>query len=433
MIVSVLLTLFPASTIDSLIFEYFESEGATVAMAIFDLKGDSLIYAHNYNRRLPPASTLKVITTFVAQKFFAPTTRFHTYFFREGGNIIVFGGGDPLLDNYDLRVIADSLHAKGIRAIDTLFYDDGFYTRDRYPYGWLWDDIEMTYAPPISPLVLNQGIIALHYRDTVRGNFHFMHIKTIDTTETRYEILGDTILVYGDFDRRRWFAFPQRNPELLFLMSLRNALQRDSIPVGEVGGYRKLPESAYLIYSHPSPPIDTILRIMNEKSSNFIAEVIIRNIGAYAYGEGSWLNGLRMVKHILTLEGVDTNFLIVDGSGLSRYNMVSPSVFIDMYRAAYRNPKFFERFTGVLARPGRGTLKRRFLQYKDILRAKTGSLRGVTSLTGVLDNRYAFVFIAYGFNGKLSRHRKLQDSIMSTAFESLLENSPSSSKIKQMP
>ena len=140
-----------------------------------------------------------------------------------------------------------------------------------------------------------------------------------------------------------------------------------------------------------------------------------------------------MVKHILTLEGVDTNFLIVDGSGLSRYNMISPSVFIDVYRAAYRNPKFFERFTGVLARPGRGTLKRRFLQYRDYLRAKTGSLRGVTSLTGVLDDRYAFVFIAYGFSGKLSRHRKLQDSIMNVAFQSLLEKSKKSSKINSIP
>ncbi len=433
MIVGVLLNLFPASTIDSLIFEYFESEGATVAMAIFDLEGDSLIYAHNYNRRLPPASTLKVITTFVAQKFFAPSTRFYTYLFKTGKNLIVFGGGDPLLDNYDLREMADALSSRKIRRIDTLFYDDGFYTRDRYPYGWLWDDIEMTYAPPISPLVLNQGIIALHYRDTVKGNFHFMHIKTIDTTETRYEILGDTILVYGDFDRRRWFAFPQRNPEELFLLSFRNALQRDSIKVGAVGGYRKLPESAYLVYSHPSPPIDTILRIMNEKSSNFIAEVILRNIGAYAYGEGSWLNGLRMVKHILTLEGVDTNFLIVDGSGLSRYNMVSPSVFIDVYRAAYRNEKFFDRFLEALARPGRGTLKRRFLGYRGKLRAKTGSLRGVTSLTGVLDGRYAFVFIGYGFSGKLSRYRKLQDKIMRTAFDSLLEISQNGSKIKQVP
>ncbi len=433
MIVSVLLNIFPSSTIDSLIFEYFESQGATVAMAVFDLKGDSVIYAHNYNRRLPPASTLKVITTFVAQKFFAPSTRFYTYLFRSGRNLIVFGGGDPLLDNYDLKEMADTLRRRNIVRIDTLFYDDGFYTRDRYPYGWLWDDIEMTYAPPISPLVLNQGIIALHYRDTVKGNFHFMHIKTIDTTETRYEILGDTILVYGDFDRRRWFAFPQKNPEELLLLSLRNALQRDSIVVKEVGGYRKLPENAYLIYSHPSPPVDTILRIMNEKSSNFIAEVIIRNIGAYAYGEGSWLNGLRMVKHILTLEGVDTNFLIVDGSGLSRYNMVSPSVFIDIYRAAYRNPKFFERFTGALASPGKGTLKRRFLQYKGKLKAKTGSLRGVTSLTGILDDRYTFVFIAYGFSGKLSRHRKLQDTIMDTVFRSLLEKSPHSSKINQMP
>ncbi len=433
MILGVLLNLFPSNTIDSLIFEHFESEGATVAMAIFDLKGDSLIYSHNYNRRLPPASTLKVITTFVAQKFFAPSTRFYTYLFKTGGNMIVFGGGDPMLDNYDLEEMADALSSRGVRRIDTLFYDDGFYTKDRYPYGWLWDDIEMTYAPPISPLVLNQGIIALHYKDTVKGNFHYMHIRTIDTTETRYEILGDTILVYGDFDRRRWFAFPQRNPEELFLLSFRNALQRDSIKVGAVGGYRKLPESAYLIYSHPSPPIDTILRVMNEKSSNFMAEVILRNIGAYAYGEGSWLNGLRMVKHILTLEGVDTNFLIVDGSGLSRYNMVSPSVFIDVYRAAYRDPGFFRRFTGVLAKPGKGTLKKRFREYRDILRAKTGSLRGVTSLTGVLDDRYAFVFIAYGFNGKLSKYRKVQDSLMMTAFDALLEKSLRGSKIKQVP
>ena len=418
----VLLISFPSKEIDSLIFEYFEGAGATVALEIYDLKGDSIIYAHNANRRLPPASTLKLITTFAALKYFPRDTRFHTYFFKEGDNLIVFGGGDPTLDNYDLKEISKILKGKGIRYIDTLFYDDGFYTRDRYPYGWLWDDIEMTYAPPISPLVLNEGIIALHYKDTVKGNFHYMFIKTIDTTDTRYEILGDTILVYGDFQRRRWFAFPQRNPEELFLWSLKNALYRDSIKVRFVGGYKKLPEDAYLIYSHPSPPVDSILRYMNKVSSNFTAEVILRNMGTHAYGKGSWVNGLKVIKQILSMEGVDTNFLIVDGSGLSRYNMVSPHVFIQVFRAAYRDPEFFERFLSTLPSPGEGTLKRRFPTYREHLRAKTGTLRGVVSLAGILDGRYAFSIIAYGFQGKISRARKNIDEILNIAFESLMEN-----------
>lgn len=420
----ILLISFPSKEIDSLIFEKFESEGATVALEIYDLKGDSIIYAHNANRRLPPASTMKVITTFVVQKYFSPETRFYTYFFRHSGDMIVFGGGDPSLDNYDLEEIAHNLYRKGIRRIDTLFYDDGFYSQDRYPYGWLWDDIEMTYAPPISPLVLNEGIIALHYRDTVKGNFHYMFIRTIDTTDTRYEVLGDTILVYGDFDRRKWFAFPQKNPEELFLWSLKNALYRDSIEVNAVGGYRKLPQDAYLVYSHPSPPVDSILRYMNRVSSNFTAEVLIRNLGAYAYGKGSWVNGLKAMKQILSMEGVDTNFLIVDGSGLSRYNMVSPSVFIQVFRAAYREPEFFNRFLSTLPSPGEGTLKKRFLKYRDHMRAKTGTLRGVASLAGVLDGRYAFSAIVYGFPGRHSTARKTLDSILDRAFSSLVEISP---------
>ncbi len=425
-----------AFSLDSLelFISKLEETGATISFTLYDLQRKKYIFAYNSKKYLPPASTMKVITTFAIQKAFRSNFTLQTYIFKHGSNLFVYAGADPTLTDDDLLSIASALKNMGITKVETLFYSDDIFTKDRYPPGWTWKDLERIYAPAISPLVLDEGIIYIYYKDSLKHNLSFLYSKAMydSLTHRKVHVESDTLVViYGDYYRvkGRWsLALPQKHPEEIFIWSFRNALHRNGIEVSHVGGYRALPEGVNLIYKYPSPPIDAILRKMNEESSNFIAEMLLRFLGAYMYGIGSWENGIKAVKKILADNGIDTNFVMMDGSGLSRYNLVSGEQFIQLYASAYRDPFFFNRFVQVLARPGKGTLKHRFKEFEGKLFAKTGTLKKVSTLSGIFLNRFAFHFTALGFSESMKSFRKKQDTFLSYVF-SKLENSLVSVKI----
>lgn len=397
--------------LDSLINE-LENEGTTISFIFYDLKNDSTIAQYYPNRRLPPASIQKVITTFTALKVFKKNFSFKTYFFRFKDELYVFPNGDPLLKDSDLDVISKKIYELGYRKFSKLYYDDSYFTKSKYPKGWFWDELDESYAPPIRPLVLNEGIFTLTYKFAPKHNFNNLYVKLIKSNVLKYEIISDTILVYGDFNRSSSLTFPQKEPEQFFLWSLKNALYKNNVVVDSVAGFKELPDDAILIYTYESKPLDSILKYMNLESSNLIAEMILRSIGAWIYSRGDWENSIRSLKRILYLEGVDTNFIMYDGSGLSRYNLISPKTFIQIYKSAYKDESFFKDFLNVLVEPGEGTLKGRLKQLKGRLKAKTGTLRNTVSLTGVIDERIAFCIIIYGFNNNPQKYRNIIDNLV---------------------
>ncbi len=397
--------------LDSIINE-LENEGTTISFIFYDLKNDSVIAQYYPNRRLPPASIQKVITTFAALKVFKKSFTFKTYFFKFKDELYVFPNGDPLLKDSDLNVISKKIYELGYRKFSKLYYDDSYFTKSKYPKGWFWDELDEPYAPPIRPLILNEGIFTLTYKFAPKHNFNNLYVKLIKSNTLKYEIISDTIFVYGDFNRSLSLTFPQKEPEQFFLWSLKNALYKNNVIVDSVLGFKELPDDANLIYTYESKPLDSILKYMNLESSNLIAEMILRSIGAWIYSKGDWDNSIKALKNILYLEGIDTSFIIYDGSGLSRYNLISPTTFIQIYKSAYKDKEFFKDFLNVLVEPGEGTLKGRLKQLKGRLKAKTGTLRNTVSLTGVIDERIAFCIIIYGFNNNPQKYRNIIDNFV---------------------
>lgn len=401
-----------AFNLDSLV-KSIENEGTTIAIIFYDLEKDSLIYEYNSKRRLPPASIQKIITTFTAIKVFKSDFKFKTYFFKHNDDLYIFPNADPFLEENKLLKIAKDISSLGYKKFSNLYYDDGYFTKSRYPSGWFWDDIEQAYAPAISPLILNEGLFSIEHKTTPRHNFgNLLYVKLISSNKNDYEIESDTVIVYGDFSKYKNLVFPQKEPEQFFLWSFKNALYKNNIKLENVKGYKKLPDDAELIYTHESSPIDSILKYMNSVSSNLISEIILRSIGVWLYSVGDWKNGVRGVKNILFLEGIDTNFVMIDGSGLSRYNLISAKTFIEIFKSAYKDRQVYERLLSLLVEPGEGTLKNRLLQLKGRLKAKTGTLRNTVSLVGILDEKIAFCIIVYGFNNSAEKYKKIIDKIV---------------------
>jgi PBP4 family serine-type D-alanyl-D-alanine carboxypeptidase len=141
---------------------------------------------------------------------------------------------------------------------------------------------------------------------------------------------------------------------------------------------------------HDSPPILEILRVVNKESNNFLAESVLRTVGRVAGGDGSFEGGSRAVEDFLISEvGVQPEEVRVrDGSGLSPENQVSPRAFIKTLEYLAGSPHW-EEFLGTLPEAGvRRELGRMYRSpAAQNLRAKTGTMDGVSALSGVVRTR----------------------------------------------
>jgi D-alanyl-D-alanine carboxypeptidase/D-alanyl-D-alanine-endopeptidase (penicillin-binding protein 4) len=142
-----------------------------------------------------------------------------------------------------------------------------------------------------------------------------------------------------------------------------------------------------LLAEHKSLPLVRGLEIINKRSQNLHAEMLLRTLGAELYGVGNNTAGLEAVKAFLVEAGIDNeNIILSDGSGLSRENFLTPRFQTTLLEFLLRRP-YFNLFFNTLAISGTdGTLRNRLssASVKGSIHAKTGSLNGVTTLSGYI-------------------------------------------------
>jgi D-alanyl-D-alanine carboxypeptidase/D-alanyl-D-alanine-endopeptidase (penicillin-binding protein 4) len=166
--------------------------------------------------------------------------------------------------------------------------------------------------------------------------------------------------------------------------------------------------------------LDSVVTFMNKESDNLSAENVLRTISAHTWGPpGTAEGGLAVVKTFLTSCGIDTTQLVVaDGSGVSHYNLVSPKVLVTLLASMYKRPDIFPAWYYSLPIAGEdGTLATRMrgTPAASNLRAKTGTLSNVTTLSGFVrtadGNMLAFSILVEGFPGDNRSYRRVQDRI----------------------
>jgi D-alanyl-D-alanine carboxypeptidase/D-alanyl-D-alanine-endopeptidase (penicillin-binding protein 4) len=142
------------------------------------------------------------------------------------------------------------------------------------------------------------------------------------------------------------------------------------------------------LYTHTSPPLIQILELLGKFSNNFVAEQVLKALGAQRWGApGSFESGAKALSEYLVGLGVTRNaFRVDDGSGLSYENTVSASILVEVLKELYQIPELRTPFLCTLSVSGvDGTLARRFRydEYVGKVLGKTGSLAGISSLTGI--------------------------------------------------
>lgn len=422
------------------------------SVKIVSLDRDEVLYERDSRLLMRPASNMKLLTSAAALHILGTDYSFQTGVLADSidekgtvhGNLYLKGYGNPDLTTADLDTLVSRLRGAGIRKVtgnivgDASFYDDRYWGE-----GWMWDDEPYSYEAGISALSLNKNCVRV---SVVPGASHGDSVSVSVEPTTRYVSLLNTARTVTDsvaepLEISRLYvnrlniitvtgetlAGPDTveqlvtvwRPELYAATVFKERLEADSIAVsGQAAPGAALPWSREL--ARIRWPIDTMLINLNKVSDNLSAENTLKAISAKRGGiPGSARHGLSQLHLVLDSMGIDTTlYYVVDGSGVSHYNLVTAEMLIRLLAGMARNSELFPLFYESLPIAGvDGTLKGRMngTTAQGNLRAKTGSISGVSSLSGyvtTLDReRFAFSILMQNFILPSRWYRNAQDAI----------------------
>ena len=338
-----------------------------LGLMVYDLAADSVIYSYGGQQTLRPASTMKLLTSVTALDLLGSRYDYRTSLYYQGrmadgvleGDVWLVGGMDPLFDDTDLRIMAETLHRVGIDSISgRIMTDTSFKEEMLLGEGWCWDDDN----PQLSPLLIS-----------------------------------------------RKDAFAERFKE---------ELEKSGVIVNAPFSSGRLPKDALLVCSR-SHPLSEVLVPMMKESDNLYAESMFFQIAAASdQRPAKAVHARQAVKSLLSKAGVrGIPYRIADGSGLSLYNYVTPELMVRLLRYAYLKRDVMAALYPALPVAGvDGTLKKRMKggAAEGNVHAKTGTLTGISSLAGYCraanQHLLAFCIINQGIM-KNAEGRNFQDKV----------------------
>lgn len=434
---------------------------ADAGLSVVDVRSGQVVYEKNGDELLAPASTMKVLTSAAALRNLGPAYRFTTDLFYTGeitpngtlkGNLYVKGHGDPTMTTERLWKIVDDLALTGVERIEgQVFFDDSFHERGTAIVGWdKEEDIEKgtAYFATLSALSVNANTVALVVRPgaevganarvtletPVERYVQFDNQVTTGAARTRRdievarEVLPDgtkfalTGTIPVDQEDRTWLRRTVADPTAYFMAVVEELLDERDIRVTGRLQRGATPPDAELLFTVDSPPLSQIVADMNKSSLNFVAEQVLRTLGAEVTGTGSTKAGLDVVAQYLASLGVKPpDAVLVNGSGLSRDARVKASVLTSVLVDMVRDPQVGAEFAASLAISGTdGTLWSRLREEPGRLRGKTGTLDGVHCLAGYIDaasgRRFAFAFLVNNYGTRLQAVRDVHDAFARQMF-----------------
>lgn len=361
-------------------------------------KGERPLYSRESERYFTPASVTKLLTTAAALQKLGSSFRIRTsvYSLANGEVLRVVGRGDPTLTDAQLTAIAKQLRSKGITRVKKLIAEDSYFRGSQVNPNWEWEDIQAGYGTAVNSLILNQNSIDLILSPQAVGQP--LGVTWVNPREAaNWQIENNSQTVSADAEEfvkvGRDFAKPiirisgqlrvnsesepvyvaVITPAERFLQGLREALAAEGITVEEasVSMSGTNLQGEIELAAVESPPLLDLVKQTNQESNNLFAEVLLRLLAADKVEADSAAAGLKVLNSILTQLGVTPDsYILADGSGLSRHNLISPEALVQTLRGMASTP---------VGEIYRASLPRRFA---GIVQAKSGSMTGVSTLSG---------------------------------------------------
>lgn len=399
------------------------------------------LYSHDAQKYFIPASNVKLLTTAAILQLGSQfRIRTSVYATRDGG-LRVVGRGDPSLTDAGLIQLTQQLHQRGIRQVSKVIADNNYFQGASVNPSWEWSDIQADYGAPVNGLILNQNAVKLtlfpqqknqpllvNWSDPIeakqwqilnesittetaesRGVFTDgetpsdpQRVKTVESTavDVTRESKTPTLKITGQLNinsEPESVSLAVVDPVEHFLRHFRHALATEGIiEANSIARTNVINKDISLVLNElavvESPPLSELLKETNQNSNNLYAEALLQVLGA-RLGKLTTPNttlemGLGVVKATLTQMGVDpSGYVLVDGSGLSRHNLVTPEAIAQTLRAMIKSPEYSFYQASLPVAGISGTLQNRFQNTpaQGIVQAKTGTVSGVVALSGYID------------------------------------------------
>jgi len=398
---------------------------ARVGMAVVSLDSGELLYGRDPDALLNPASNAKLLTTAAALLRLGPEYRFSTELWTPTApdaagavrQLWIRGRGDPTWTTERLWALAGDIHHRGVRTVSgDLLVDESFFDEEREAPGYEQEQGDRAYLAPSGAVSLNFNAVAIHLAPgarpgdriraelepesdylelsnrgvTVRASGRGRVVPHSQAAGGRQRITVEGRLPAGGRELAVWRKVD--DPAAYFGYTLKRLLALRGVKV--LGKVRRglVPPTARLLHLAESEPLSEVVRRLNKVSQNFMAEQLLKTLGAEAGGApGSWPKGVAAGEEALAELGLPRgSYVWKNGSGLNDANRVSARQLTTLLAALWRRFPLAADFAGSLPVAGRdGTVRYRMegTAAEGRLRAKTGTLsaEGVSSLSGYVE------------------------------------------------
>jgi D-alanyl-D-alanine carboxypeptidase/D-alanyl-D-alanine-endopeptidase (penicillin-binding protein 4) len=418
--------------------KYFDT--CLVAIQVEDLTTNKTLYKKNEKLLLRPASNMKVITSSSGLLFLGPDYKFETELYYDGyvssdtlyGNLFVVGDCDPDFVTQDLYTFVDAIRSLNVSVINGNIYGDVSFKDSLYwGKGWMWDDDPSSDAPYLSALNINDNCVEVTYdgeNDEVKLNPETNYVSVIQiyndkklTIDRNWLERKNEIIINGNAEGKTYSAKVNvLNPAKYFLTVFSEVLDSNNIKLTGNIEIQKLLSDADFLTSVSRKYSDVIINL-NKTSDNLSAEMTLYALADKYSGKPATADsGVQFLNQLVDSVGLEPkDYRFVDGSGVSHYNLVSAELLVSILKYFYKEkPGLFEILYNSFPIAGiDGTLENRTRKTKaeNNVHAKTGTLSGVSTLSGYLTNKkkhtIAFSILMQNFVGSASKAKKLQDEI----------------------
>lgn len=410
-------------------------------VVVADENGD-VLWSVNGAEPMTPASTVKVLTTGFARSVVGGSARLPTRVVGSGGVDPADGtwkgtwalelNGDPTLGRPDadgptLNALAEQLSLIGVhRLVGPFAITTAAGTAQAsYPKAWAARHRGRYFAPPVGPVTINENLVAFTVAAGERSgrpavltsdlpsgtaSLVTVHAKTVAGRTNRLTIRssGDGWVVNGTIGVNaapRRYTFVAHNPVAVVEAAWGAALDRAGISWDRTASISAFPRSTPRVMAEVvSPSFDVVASEVNRRSVNIGAELLLR------WGGGVSEAPSLLEQHVRDVTGLTEGIRLVDGSGLSDNDRVSPVVFTT-YLANFPRTAAGRDFPLLLPANGSGTLRSLAtgLPERGVVRAKTGSLNNTSTLVGYLGRPEGILVVAAMYNGpRTSNARQAQ-------------------------
>ncbi|AUH02252.1 serine-type D-Ala-D-Ala carboxypeptidase [Pectobacteriaceae bacterium CE70] len=399
--------------------------GANLALIVQKIGASTPVINYHSQQMSLPASTQKIITALAALLQLGPDYRFITTMESHGavtngvlrGNLIIRFSGDPTLTRQEIRDMVQNLKKRGIHEIsgDVLIDTSIFASHDKAP-GWPWNDMTQCFSAPPGAAIVDRNCFSVSLYSAPRpGDNAFIRVASYYPvhmfSEVRTLAKGSPDAKYceldvvpGELNRFTLTGCLTQRAEPLPLAfaiqdgaSYAGAIVKDELLQAGIrinGNLRRQTQpnpAGTILAQTQSEPLHELLTTMLKKSDNMIADTVFRTIGHERFKvPGTWRAGADAVRQVLLQKaGIDlNNSIIVDGSGLSRHDLIAPVTMMQVLQYIAQHDSELNYIKMLPLAGYDGTLRYRAGLHEagvdGKVSAKTGSLQGVYNLAGFI-------------------------------------------------